>query len=89
MLDLRFAEFHELFIELWYYFGLLYEKMIVQGSRAQGLDSLSDDLFVWYFRSLGLQLKEPPVEIRQHLEAGHKIFFHIELHLETLEVEQL
>jgi hypothetical protein len=58
----------------------------------QGLDSLSSDLFIWYFWSLGLQLQEPLVEIGEHfffsLRTGHKIFFHIELRLETLEVEQ-
>jgi hypothetical protein len=41
---------------------------------------------------MGLQLQEPPVEIWEHfffsLGTGQKIFFHIELCLETLKVEQ-
>jgi hypothetical protein len=46
MLDLRLAKFHELFIELLHYFGLLSDKMTMQGSHAQGFDSLSNDLTI-------------------------------------------
>jgi hypothetical protein len=56
MLDLILAEFHELFVELRHYFGLLPDKMAVQRPCPQGFDSLSDDLIVWYFRSLSLML---------------------------------
>jgi hypothetical protein len=55
MLDLTLAKFHKLFIELWHYFRPLSDKMMVQGLHAQGFDSLSNDLIIWYFRSLGLQ----------------------------------
>jgi hypothetical protein len=46
MLDLILAEFHELFVELRHYFGLLPDKMAVQRPCPQGFDSLSDDLIV-------------------------------------------
>jgi hypothetical protein len=46
MLDLRLAEFHEMFIELRHYFEPLPDKMVVQRPRPQGFDSLGDDLIV-------------------------------------------
>jgi hypothetical protein len=46
MLNFRLAEFYELFIELRHCFGLLPDKMTVQGPRAQGFDSLSNDLII-------------------------------------------
>jgi hypothetical protein len=92
MLDLELAKFRELFVKLRHYFGPLPDKMVMSGPHMQGFDSLSNDLIVWYFQSLSLQLQEPPVEIREHfffsLGIGQKIFFCIELRLELLEVEQ-
>jgi hypothetical protein len=46
MLDLRFAEFYELFVELRHYFGPLPNKVAVQKPRLQGFDGLSNDLIV-------------------------------------------
>jgi hypothetical protein len=46
MLDLKLVEFHKLFIVVWYCFGLLSGKMTLQEPHAQGLDSLSNDLFI-------------------------------------------
>jgi hypothetical protein len=46
MLNLRLAEFCELFIELWHCFGSLPDEMTVQGAHAQGFDSLGNDLII-------------------------------------------
>jgi hypothetical protein len=46
MLDLKLPEFGKLFIELRHYFQPLSDKMTVQRSCAQGLDNLTNDLFI-------------------------------------------
>jgi hypothetical protein len=52
--------------------------MTTSGAREQGFDSLSNDLIIQYFWSLGLQLQEPSVEVGWYfffsLSARQKIF---------------
>jgi hypothetical protein len=46
ILDLRLAEFYELFIELQHCFSPLSDKITVQGPSAQGFDCLSNDMII-------------------------------------------